>query len=105
LSGGEQQMLALARAIVGRPRLLVIDELSLGLSPAVVSELLPTLSRLASEGAAILLAEQHADLALRIADRAYVIVAGRIVMTDTAATLAADPARLASAYLGGDQRL
>ncbi|HET7311681.1 MAG TPA: ATP-binding cassette domain-containing protein [Mycobacteriales bacterium] len=103
LSGGEQQLLALARALVTRPRLLVVDELSLGLAPAAVAELLPALSRLAESGTAILLAEQHADLALRIADRAYVLVAGRIVMSDTAAALAADPGRLASAYLGGDE--
>jgi branched-chain amino acid transport system ATP-binding protein len=105
LSGGEQQLLALARALARRPRLLVVDELSLGLAPAVVADLMPALSGLAEAGTAILLAEQHADLALAVADRAYVLVAGRIVIADTAAALAADPSRLASAYLGGDQRL
>jgi ABC-type branched-subunit amino acid transport system ATPase component len=101
LSGGEQQMLALARALVMRPRLLVVDELSLGLAPRVVRELLDTLASMSRErGTAILLAEQHAELALSVAQRAYVIVAGRIVATAPAEQLAADPQRLADAYLG-----
>ncbi|HET6818396.1 MAG TPA: ATP-binding cassette domain-containing protein [Mycobacteriales bacterium] len=104
LSGGEQQLLALARALARRPRLLIVDELSLGLAPVVVAELMPALSRLAERGTAILLAEQHADLALSVADRAYVLVAGRIVLSDTGAALAADPARIAAAYLGSDKR-
>jgi branched-chain amino acid transport system ATP-binding protein len=102
LSGGEQQMLAVGRALVRRPRLLIIDELSLGLSPKVVSQLLEALSGLARDGGtAILVAEQHAELALAIASRAYVLAAGRVVDSAPAATFAADPTRLASAYLGG----
>ena len=102
LSGGEQQMLAVARALVTRPRLLIVDELSLGLAPQVVADLLATLATLARQsGTSILLAEQHAELALDIADRAYVLVAGRIAFSSPAGELAADPARLAAAYLGG----
>ena len=101
LSGGEQQMLAVARALVTKPKLLIVDELSLGLAPQVVADLLGTLTSMSREsGASILLAEQHADLALGIADRAYVLVAGRIVLEAPAAELAADPARLTEAYLG-----
>ena len=102
LSGGEQQMLAVGRALMRRPRLLIIDELSLGLSPLVVRQLLDTLATLARDnGTAILIAEQHAELALSIAARAYVLAAGRIVDVAASAELAADPGRLAAAYLGG----
>ena len=101
LSGGEQQMLAVARALATKPRLLIVDELSLGLAPMVVADLLATLASLSRRSqTSILLAEQHADLALGIADRAYVLVAGRIVLEAPAAELAADPGRLADAYLG-----
>jgi branched-chain amino acid transport system ATP-binding protein len=101
LSGGEQQMLAVARALVMQPRLLIVDELSLGLAPRIVADLLETLATLSRQsGMSILLAEQHAELALGIAERAYVLVAGRIVLTAPAAELAADPARLTAAYLG-----
>ena len=102
LSGGEQQMLAVARALARRPRLLLVDELSLGLAPRLVTDLLATLATLSREsGTAVLLAEQHAELALGIADRAYVLVAGRIVHHGPAAALAGDPQHLARLYLGG----
>ncbi len=101
MSGGEQQMLALARALAGRPKLLMIDELSLGLAPIIVEQLLPQVRAIATEsGVGVLLVEQHAHAALAVADRAYVMVGGRIHHLGPAATLAADAAILASAYLG-----
>ena len=101
LSGGEQQMLALARALIGPPSLLLVDELSLGLAPQVVGELLDAVARLAREhGTAVLFAEQHADLALRIAHRVCVIARGRIVDTGDVGAFRTDPDRLRAAYLG-----
>jgi branched-chain amino acid transport system ATP-binding protein len=95
-------MLALARALAARPRLLVIDELSLGLAPKVVTELLATLASRAGEtGMAVLLAEQHAAIALSVATRAYVMAAGRVVDAGSASEFAGDPQRLTAAYLGG----
>ncbi|HEU5028564.1 MAG TPA: ABC transporter ATP-binding protein [Spirillospora sp.] len=101
MSGGEQQMCAIARALMGRPRLLLIDELSLGLAPLVVDEILERLAGIAGTGTGVLLVEQDAGAALEVADRGYVLELGRIGLSGTADELAADP-RMRSAYLGGD---
>lgn len=103
MSGGEQQMLAVARALAGRPRLLMIDELSLGLAPIVVEQLLPTVREIAREsGIGVLVVEQHAPAALAVADRAYVLVHGRLRYSGPASELAADRTWLAATYLGGE---
>ncbi|WP_322768038.1 ABC transporter ATP-binding protein [Frankia sp. Cr1] len=102
LSGGQQQMLALARILAGRPRVLLADELSLGLAPLVVERLLAAIRNAAQDGAAVLLVEQHVQLALEAADRAYVLADGRIALTDTAATLLTRADDIASAYLGAE---
>ena len=103
LSGGEQQMLALARALVTRPSLLLVDEMSLGLAPVVVQRLLPEVRRVAQEmGAGVLLVEQHVDLALSVADRAYVLSHGALVADGPVAELQARPELFSRAYLGGD---
>jgi ABC-type branched-subunit amino acid transport system ATPase component len=99
LSGGEQQMLAIARALMSRPQILLLDEPSLGLAPKVIAELFAALDGLRREGMTLLLVDQMAALALALADRAYVIEGGRIVAQGTAAEIAADDA-LAQAYLG-----
>lgn len=99
LSGGEQQMLAIARALMSRPRILLLDEPSLGLAPKVIAELFAALDQLRREGMTLLLVDQMAGLALALADRAYVIEGGRIVAQGAAAQIAADGA-LAQAYLG-----
>ncbi len=99
LSGGEQQMLAIARALMSKPRILLLDEPSLGLAPKIIAELFAALDQLRSEGMTLLLVDQMAGLALALADRAYVIEGGRIVAQGTAAEIAADGA-LAQAYLG-----
>ncbi len=102
LSGGEQQMLALARAFVGHPRVLAVDEMSLGLAPLLVQELLPALREAADGGAAVLVVEQHVELALRIADRGVVLAHGRVVARGSARELASRPDLLAAAYLGDE---
>ena len=105
MSGGEQQMLALARALAARPKLLMIDELSLGLAPRVIEQLLPLVRTIARDsGVGVLLVEQNAHAALDVADRAYVIVGGRVTDAGAAGDLAADTQRLAVTYLGAMPR-
>ncbi|MEI5667142.1 ABC transporter ATP-binding protein [Bosea sp. CCNWLW174] len=99
LSGGEQQMLAIARALMARPKLLLLDEPSLGLAPLIVREVFAVIRRLREEGMTILLVEQMANQALAIADRAYVIETGAITLEGTGAELLRDE-RVRSAYLG-----
>ncbi|CAO3381515.1 ABC transporter ATP-binding protein [Azospirillum argentinense] len=100
LSGGEQQMLCIARALMSKPRLLLLDEPSLGLAPMVVKQIFDLLVQIRGEGTSILLVEQNARAALRVADHAYVMEAGRVTLSGSAADLAADP-RVRAAYLGG----
>ena len=101
LSGGEQQMLAVGRALVTRPRLLLVDEMSLGLAPVIVERLLPILRRAADElGSSVLFVEQHVALALEISDRAYVLAHGRIRLEGPAAELRERRDLLAASYLG-----
>jgi branched-chain amino acid transport system ATP-binding protein len=101
LSGGEQQMLALGRALVTRPRLLLVDEMSLGLAPVIVERLVPILRRAADDlGASVLFVEQHVALALEVADRAYVLTHGRIGLEGPAAELRERRELLAASYLG-----
>jgi branched-chain amino acid transport system ATP-binding protein len=100
LSGGEQQMLAIARALMSRPRLLLLDEVSLGLMPILVEQTFATIQALHRQGATILLVEQNARMALAIATRAYVLETGSVTLSGSAADLAADP-KVKRAYLGG----
>jgi len=99
LSGGEAQMLAIARALMGKPRLLLCDEPSLGLAPMLVREMLEALARLRDTGITVLMADQNALAVLKIADRGYVLDSGRIVAQGTSGSLLGD-ARLRAAYLG-----
>jgi branched-chain amino acid transport system ATP-binding protein len=100
LSGGEQQMLAIGRALMSGPKVLMLDEPSLGLAPILARSVLKTVRKIANGGTAVLLVEQNARQALAIADRAYVIEVGRIVLEGEASTLARDE-RVQKAYLGG----
>ena len=100
LSGGEQQMLAIARALMAKPRLLLLDEPSLGLAPMLVNRIFAVISRLKETGVTILLVEQNARKALEIADRAYVMETGRVILGGDAHELAANP-EIEKAYLGG----
>jgi branched-chain amino acid transport system ATP-binding protein len=101
LSGGEQQMLALARAMVSNPKLLLVDEMSLGLAPIIVERLLPLVRDIAdSTGAAVLIVEQHIQMALSVADRAYVMSHGEVSMSGTAADMLARRDLLEASYMG-----
>jgi branched-chain amino acid transport system ATP-binding protein len=101
LSGGEQQMLAIARALCGKPRLLLVDEASLGLAPLAVAQLMPTLRRIAdNSGCGVLLVEQHVQLALEIADRAYILSHGALTAHCPAKDLLRESQLLESVYLG-----
>ena len=99
LSGGEQQMLALGRALVGRPKLLMLDEPSLGLAPLIVTKFFEVIAGLSSRGIAVVLVEQNAYAALKLATRGYVLETGRVTLTGSGKDLAAD-VRVQDAYLG-----
>jgi branched-chain amino acid transport system ATP-binding protein len=99
LSGGEQQMLAIARAVMSRPKLLLLDEPSLGLAPQIVQEIFSVIRHLREAGTTILLVEQNANLALRTADRVYILEAGRLTLTSAATELLTDE-QVRRAYLG-----
>jgi branched-chain amino acid transport system ATP-binding protein len=100
LSGGEQQMLAIARALMSRPRMILMDEVSLGLMPIYVEETFKVIKNLHQQGVTILLVEQNARKALAAADRGYVLETGEIVLSDTSQNLATNP-QVKKAYLGG----
>ena len=100
LSGGEQQMLAMGRALMSKPKMLLLDEPSMGLSPLLVKEIFRTIKRVNESGVTVLLVEQNAKMALNIADRGYVIETGNITMEGKASDLADDP-KVKQAYLGG----
>ena len=100
LSGGEQQMLAISRALMSRPRLLLLDEPSMGLAPMLVQKIFETIRRIAEEGMTLLLVEQNARLALEVSHRGYVMESGNIVLTDSAKALLGNP-KVQESYLGG----
>ena len=99
LSGGEQQMLAIGRALMSKPKLLLLDEPSLGIAPLLVKEIFQDLKKIRAQGVTILLVEQNAHMALEIADRAYVLETGRVILEGDAKEIAANP-RVKEAYLG-----
>ncbi len=101
LSGGEQQMVAMARALMGRPRLICMDEPTMGLSPRFVDQVLALIAAINQDGVSVFMVEQNASLALQIAHRGYVLQTGRIALSGPAAALARDP-RIRDAYLGGE---
>jgi branched-chain amino acid transport system ATP-binding protein len=101
LSGGQQQMLAIGRALMGKPKLLLLDEPSLGLSPTLVDQILEAIASLKADGVTILLIEQNANAALEISDRGYVLESGRIVLEGSGKQLLSDP-KVRAAYLGLD---
>jgi branched-chain amino acid transport system ATP-binding protein len=101
LSGGEQQMLAIGRAMMGRPRVLLLDEPSLGLAPFMVQEIFRIIREINQAGTTVLLVEQNAHMALAAAHRGYVIETGEVTLTDTGKALLANP-EVQKAYLGGD---
>jgi branched-chain amino acid transport system ATP-binding protein len=101
LSGGEQQMLAIGRALMNEPKLLALDEPTMGLSPIASKQIMDIVRDIRARGTTVLLVEQSARLALTLADRAYVLVAGQIALSGTGAELRTDP-RVQAAYLGGD---
>jgi len=103
LSGGEQQQLAIGRALMGNPRLLMLDEMSLGLAPRVVAELFGILRRINGDGTAVLLVEQQVPQALRLASRVYVLQRGRVVLSGSSAEVGRDAGRLSAAYLGAGE--
>jgi len=100
LSGGEQQMLAIGRALMSRPRLLLLDEPSMGLAPMLVQKIFETIRRIVEEGVTLLLVEQNARLALEISRRGYVMESGKIILADSAQALLGNP-KVQQAYLGG----
>jgi branched-chain amino acid transport system ATP-binding protein len=100
MSGGEQQMLAIGRALMSKPRLLLLDEPSLGLAPIIIQQIFEIIERLRDRGMTIFLVEQNANQALKLADRGYVLETGRVVLEGSGAELLADPA-VRQAYLGG----
>ena len=104
LSGGEQQMLAIARGLMARPKLLLLDEPSLGLAPLVVKDVMETIARIARDGTTVLLVEQNAHLALQIASRAYVLETGRVALSGPASELLASE-EMRRAYLGSAVRV
>jgi branched-chain amino acid transport system ATP-binding protein len=99
MSGGEQQMLALGRALLSRPRLLILDEPSMGLAPVMVEKIFEVISEVCRAGMTLLLVEQNARLALKVTERAYVMDSGRISLTGASSTLINDP-QVRTAYLG-----
>ena len=99
LSGGEQQMLAIGRALMAKPKLLLLDEPSLGLAPLMVEKIFEIIKKISEEGMTIILVEQNANAALRLADKGYVLETGRVVMYDNASALLGNP-QLRAAYLG-----